>query len=552
MENLTTNPPCQRLAGCGKSKNLKQKQQRGESLGKVYTMAIICKNCGRPILGNVVKAKTGSWFSYQEYSCCGEKCRAELEANFAAKKEAKEAKKAAKQAAREEEAYESEGGSSSSGELPSGCVKIVGMILAFLVVCGILGALFYKNEDANDPAVKMAKWEEHLEKRRAAFAEGLSEEGVEARGLKNFTWEEWQNRSKAKAAEKVEDVGELWSAHQKKRREFINAGHTKDEADAAGLVNYTLDEFKQNYKNIKYKTQEDIGEKYREHMNKRMSLLNGGLTDKDVHEMGYDDYTLDAFKQNYKNIKYKTLEEIRQSAAVPASPAAVPEKAAVPAAVTDSVNAETEAKAKAEDEAKAKREAAIREKLEAKERMKAEAEAKAKAKADAEAKARAKSRTEAKARADAAAKAEVEARAKAQKEAKAKAEADKKGAAVEDAVGEQQNGADRSKASKDSKGIALVVEGKGKTNDAAIRSAIHKAVFRAVGRWVDSKDRMEEKGEEVKSVVSALAEGDVNKFEVQETQQQDGGYVLKVKVYISKKKIAPKFEKVFPDVFGNN
>ena len=126
-------------------------------------------------------------------------------------KASKKAKKAAKQAAREEEEHESGGGSSSSAELPSGCVKIVGMILAFLVVCGILGMLFCKNEDANDPAVKMAKWEEHLEKRRAAFAEGLPEEGVEERGLKNFTWEEWQNRSKAKAAEKVEDISELWA-----------------------------------------------------------------------------------------------------------------------------------------------------------------------------------------------------------------------------------------------------------------------------------------------------------------------------------------------------
>lgn len=451
----------------------------------------------------------------QKYRDAEAKKRREEEAHRMAiereKREAKAAKKAAKQAACEEEEYESGGGSSSSAELPSGCLKIVGMVLAFLVVCGILGMLFCKNEDPNDPAVKMAKWEEHLEKRRAAFAEGLPEEGVEARGLKNYTWEEWQTLQKKGQSKPVEKV-------------------------------------------------EDISEKYRDHMNKRMSLLNGGLTDKDLHEMGYDDYTLDAFKQNYKNIKYKTLEEIRQSATTPTSPVATPEKPAAPAVVTDRAKAEAEARAKAEADAKAKREAAMRESLEAKERMKAEAEAKAKAKADAEAKARAKAQAAAKARAEAAAKAEAEARAKAkaatmakkEAEARAKAEADEKGKMGESSAGDHQNGADRPTASKDSKGIALVVEGKGKTNDAAIRSAIHKAVFRAVSRWVDSKDRMEEKGEEVKSVVSTLAESDVNKFEVQETQQQEGGYVLKVKVYISKKKIAPKFEKVFPDVFGNN
>ena len=441
----------------------------------------------------------------QKYRDAEAKKRREEEAHRMAmereKREAKAAKKAAKQAACEEEEYESGGGSSSSAELPSGCLKIVGMVLAFLVVCGILGMLFCKNEDPNDPAVKMAKWEEHLEKRRAAFAEGLPEEGVEARGLKNYTWEEWQTLQKKGQSKPVEKV-------------------------------------------------EDISEKYRDHMNKRMSLLNGGLTDKDLHEMGYDDYTLDAFKQNYKNIKYKTLEEIRQSATTPTSPVATPEKPAAPAVVTDRAKAETEARAKAEADAKAKREAAMRESLEAKERMKAEAEAKARAKAQAAAKARAEAA--AKAEAEARAKAKAATMAKKEAEARAKAEADEKGKMGESSAGDHQNGADRPTASKDSKGIALVVEGKGKTNDAAIRSAIHKAVFRAVSRWVDSKDRMEEKGEEVKSVVSTLAESDVNKFEVQETQQQEGGYVLKVKVYISKKKIAPKFEKVFPDVFGNN
>ena len=192
----------------------------------------------------------GSWYC----KSCYEAAKREFKAS-------KKAEKAAKQAAHEEE-YESDGGSSSSGEIPSGCVKIVGMILAFLVVCGILGALFYKSEDANDPAVKMAKWEEHLEKRRAAFAEGLSEEGVEARGLKNFTWEEWQNRSKAKAAEKpaekVEDISEKYRAHMNKRMSFLNSGHTDAEAHALGLDDYTFDEFKKNYKNIKYKTPEEI------------------------------------------------------------------------------------------------------------------------------------------------------------------------------------------------------------------------------------------------------------------------------------------------------
>ena len=41
----------------------------------------------------------------------------------------------------------------------------------------------------------------------------------------------------------------------------------------------------------------------------------------------------------------------------------------------------------------------------------------------------------------------------------------------------------------------------------------------------------------------------LQKFEVIDTQMQDGGFVVKVRVSVSKKKIAPKFAKVFPDVF---
>ena len=433
----------------------------------------------------------------------------------------------------------------------------------------------------------MEKWQEHLEKRRDAFDDGLPEKEVEAKGLKNYTWDEWQEKFKkeheAQAKQegsdktRAQEIGEqaLSTAKDlgdkaKGLWQNITSKEEKDPEAELKRLNARLAELEGRSNSGEASDAENIGEKYREHQRKRSELLNSGLTDRQLEAMGYVDYTYDGFKKNYKSIKYKTLEEVQQGTAAPTRPVAAPAKPTEPvdaaakakaeaagrakieaeerAKVEEEARAkaEAEARAKSEAEAKAKREAAIREKLEAKERMKAEAEAKAKAKADAEAKARTKARTEAKARAEAAAKAKKES------EARAKAEADKNGKMGEGDSGEQQNGPDRPTASKDSKGIAIVIEGKGKTNDAAIRSAIHKAVFRAVGRWVDSKDRMEEKGEELKSVITSLAEGDVNKFEVQETQQQDGGYVLKVKVYISKKKIAPKFEKVFPDVFGNN
>lgn len=461
-------------------------------------MGKVCKFCGRPYSGAPVCPS--SWGGMKRYGIahaspdaianrcyCSEKCRAEAEGGSGGKAES----------AHEEE-YESGGGSSSSGELPSGCVKIVGMILAFFVVCGILGMLFCKNEDANDPAVKMAKWEEHLEKRRAAFAEGLSEEGVEARGLKNFTWEEWQNRSKAKVAEKpAEKV-------------------------------------------------EDISEKYRAHMNKRMSFLNAGHTDAEAHALGLDDYTFEAFKQNYKNIKYKTPEEIQQI--------------------------EAEAKARAEAEAKAKAEAVserradnlARKEAEAKARAEASARAKAEAenkrlaeklaRKEAEKQARVREQARVKMAAETKAKAEAAAKAQAEAEGKAKAEADAKSnvsVGSEDSVSGQQDG-DKHKPSKDSNGIRIVVQGKGKTKDAAVRWAIRDAVWKTVGTWVDSKARIQENHDKVVAQVKTITEADVAKFEVVDTQMQDGGYVVKVRVSVSKKKIAPKFAEIFPDVFGND
>lgn len=427
----------------------------------------------------------------------------------------------------------------------------------------------------------MEKWQEHLEKRREAFDDGKLEKEIEAKGLKNYTWDEWQEKFKkeheAQAKQegsdktRAQEIGEqaLSTAKDlgdkaKGLWQSITAKEEKDPEAELKRLNARLAELEGRSNSDETSDAENIGEKYREHQRKRSELLMSGLTDNQLDAMGYVDYTYNGFKKNYKNIKYKTLEEIRQSTAAPTRPVAAPAKPAESVDIAAKAKAEAaerakieaearakaeaEARAKAEAEAKAKREAAIREKLEAKERMKTEAEAKARARAKAEADARAR----AEARAKAEAKAQAEARAKAEAAARAKAEADKKDKMIEENVGKQQTGTDRPKASKDSKGIAIVVEGKGKTNDAAIRSAIHKAVFRAVSRWVDSKERMEENREEVKSVVTSLAEGDVNKFEVQETQRQDGGFVLKVKVYISKKKIAPKFEKVFPDVFGNN
>lgn len=477
-----------------------------------------CKWCGKPYSGSPVCPSSWGWIKKNAVAgspngalasqCyCSEKCRAEAEGgNGGGGGESRSAR---------EEEYESDSGSSSSSSGSGFANSIMGNVIAgvvlILLLIIVIGVIFSKNEDANDPAVKMAKWEEHLEKRRAAFAEGLSEEGVEARGLKNFTWEEWQNRSKAKAAEKpAEKV-------------------------------------------------EDISEKYRAHMNKRMSFLNAGHTDAEAHALGLDDYTFEAFKQNYKNIKYKTLEEVRQ---IEAEAKARAEAEAQAKAESESerradslARKEAEAKARAEASARAKAEAENKRLAEKLARKEAEEKARAReqARAKMEAETKAKAEAESKRRAEMQARKNAEAKARAEAEARAKAEPDAKSnvsVGSEDSVSGQQDG-DKHKPSKDSNGIRIVVQGKGKTKDAAVRWAIRDAVWKTVGTWVDSKARIQENHDKVVAQVKTITEADVAKFEVVDTQMQDGGYVVKVRVSVSKKKIAPKFAEIFPDVFGN-
>lgn len=153
-----------------------------------------CKFCGQPYSGPPVFPSSWGWIRIEAHShssddligsrfYCSEKCRAEAEGK--------------NNGGRDESESASEPSSSDSEPiLSSGCsavlckiLTVVGLLIGLIIV---LGVIFGKNENANDPAVIMKKWHEHLEKRRAAFAEGMTEEGVEARGYKSYTWDEWQ------------------------------------------------------------------------------------------------------------------------------------------------------------------------------------------------------------------------------------------------------------------------------------------------------------------------------------------------------------------------
>ena len=507
------------------------------------------------------------------------------------------------------------GDGGGAGGLVMLVLKGIGILVAiwigWVVIKGVWNGIFGGggSEEITEAAI-MEKWQEHLEKRRDAFDDGLPEKEIEAKGLKNYTWDEWQEKFKkeheAQAKQegsdktRAQEIGEqaLSTAKDlgdkaKGLWQSITAKEEKDPEAELKRLNARLAELEGRSNSEEMSDAEDIGEKYREHQRKRSELLMSGLTDRQLDAMGYADYTYNGFKKNYNNIKYKTLEEIRQDSESSARPVVVPEKTAEPKDATSSSTAEAVARAKvaAEDKAKAEAEARARaeakakrlaeelarkeaeEKVRAEEQARAKKKAEAKAKAEAEARARAEAEAKrlaeelARKEAEEKSRAREEARAKIEAEAKAKAEAEAKARAVAEAIAKAEVNADASvepegsadgqqdgdmhKASKDSKGIRIVVQGKGKTKEAAVRWAIRDAVWKTVGKWVDSKARIQDNHDKVVAQVKTITEADVPKFEVMDTQMQDGGYIVKVKVSVSKKRIAPKFAEIFPDVFGN-
>lgn len=558
-----------------------------------------------------------------------------------------------------------------SGEDGEGCVKVILKLIGILVavwigwavIKGVWNGIFGGggSEEITEAAI-MEKWQEHLEKRRDAFDDGLSEKEIEAKGLKNYTWDEWQEKFK-----KEHEAADKPKAEKKEAtddKEGSVAQKTKEIGDQAVSAEKGLgDKAKSLWQNL---TSNPMADLWHEHQDKRRKLLSSGMDQKKVEDMGYEALTFDEFKARYKdknveaelkrlNSRLAELEgpatsskksskstsykvtmtgneatvtvtsenDTRQDAwqaairtavkgavsafvgnrklieankdslekclntvskadlkrcnvikdlqvgevftvviearidkkdiapkfarvfpdAFTMSKVAAPMKPTVPAS-----NAELEAKAQAEAAARARAEAEAKRLANEMARKNAEAEARIKAEAVARAKAEAEAKrlAEELARKDAAAKAQAEAATRAKADAKAKTPT-----GAEGAVGGQQSGGAVRKASKDSKGIRIIVQGKGKTMDAAVRWAIRDAVWRTVGTWVDSKTRIKENHDRVLAQVKTITEADVHKFEVLDTQMQDGGFIIKVRVSVSKKKIAPKFAEIFPDVFGN-
>lgn len=352
---------------------------------------------------------------------------------------------------------ESSGGSffggGSGGDDSSGCgdglvmlvLKGIGILVAvwigWAVIKGVWNGIFGggKDEFITEASI-MEKWEEHLEKRREAFDDGKSEKEIEARGLRNYTWEEWQ--------EKFKKEHEAADKPQEGKKEVKGGEDDSDVKKAKDIGGQAIsaakglgDKAKELWQNVTSKDEKDP-EAELKRLNARIAELE-------------QERRADA----EKNSGLPKDEELK-----PPVPAAREISAAVASATTGGTM----------DVEIAKNDAA-----------------------------------------------------------------------------EADDGAKRNKASKDSSAIRIAVQGKGKTQDAAIRWALREAVWRTVGTWVDSKTRIQENRDKVVAQVKKITEADVPKFEVIDAQKLDGDYIVKVRVSVSKKKIAPKFADIFPDVFGN-
>lgn len=451
----------------------------------------------------------------------------------AAKKAAKAAKKAEREAEEDDGSYSTS--SPSEPMLSPGCSAVLGkLVTGVLILLGliVIYAMIFgpKEENVNDKEQMMELWGEHLEKRCAAFAEGLSEESVEARGLKNYTWDEWmdfkRNGQKVAATQSTKpsepSLRDQWLAHMDKRHKMSASGMPDSEIDKAGYPNLTYDEFKE----FKKKKAEEAELK---RLNARLAELegkgnSGGQQKASAPRTARNSSSFDVSRDGDTAIvtvtsEWGSREDAWQAAYRAAVKGAVSCFVGNPKLLMDNKD-KFEERLNTVGKQDIKRYEPLKDLQEGEVftvRMKAWLEKKTLA-------------------------------------AKFKdifpsaftdGEATKKGT-----VSGQQNPAS-GRATKDSKGIRTTVQGKGKTKEAALKNVFRQAVWKTVNTWVDSKSRIDANRKDVIAIVETVTEADVGKYEVVSTEQQNGVFVVNAKVSVSKQKIAPKFAKLFPDVFAN-
>ena len=102
---------------------------------------------------------------------------------------------------------------------------------------------------------------------------------------------------------------------------------------------------------------------------------------------------------------------------------------------------------------------------------------------------------------------------------------------------------------KDQSVVVVTVTGKGETKDEAKKAAFRAAVERAVGVWVDAESIMKN-SELLKDRVNSISNADIKRCEMLDERKESSGLcVCKIKAWVEKMAIAPKFQSVFPTAF---
>lgn len=91
--------------------------------------------------------------------------------------------------------------SSSSSSSEGGKVEAFMGLIVLIALCwggwrGYKWLFGARGDEVITEAEIMEKWEEHLEKRREAFDDGMPEKEIEAKGLRHYTWDEWLEKFK--------------------------------------------------------------------------------------------------------------------------------------------------------------------------------------------------------------------------------------------------------------------------------------------------------------------------------------------------------------------
>ena len=112
------------------------------------------------------------------------------------------------------------------------------------------------------------------------------------------------------------------------------------------------------------------------------------------------------------------------------------------------------------------------------------------------------------------------------------------------------HGGEGSRATKDSKVIAVTVMGKGETKEEAKLAAFRAAVEKAVGIWVDS-DAIMQNDKMLKDRVNTISNADIKRYEMIKEGKKSGLYICHIRAWVEKMAIAPKFASVFPAAFAD-